>query len=170
MKHKSFGDFVDKKKRDALHQLSLIERLLKKQGLRVESYLKNNEDEPYIFCYNPSRSASFDGIRIYKIASTIAFRIQKESETHPYGKAYNLPIEDMFQDFLQEANTKEQEAGHKVIEAVANEIRKFFDKSAEAERNDRMKEIEGQKGDSKGTVSIRSTAGEDYSSLIYNKA
>lgn len=170
MKPRSFGDFVDKKKRDALRQLGLIEQLLKKQGLRVESYLHNSEDDPYIFCYNPSRNASFDGIRIYKIADTIAFRIQKESETHPYGKAYQLPIEEMFQDFLQDEKIKEQEAGQKVIEAVSNEVRKFFDKSVEAERNERMKDIEGQRGDSNGNVMIRSTAGDDYSNLIYNKA
>lgn len=170
MRHnKSFGEFVDKKMRDAVKQLKLVEKLLKKQGLKVESFLENTDDEPYVFCYNPSRTGSFDGIRIYKIADKIAFRIQKESKTHPYGKAYSIPIEEMFQDFLEDQKVKEEEAGKKVIESVAREVRKFFEKSADAERDERMSGIEGQMGDSAGSVAIKST-GSDYSSLIYNKA
>jgi hypothetical protein len=166
MRNKSFGDFVDKKRRDTKRQLGLIEQLLKKQGLRTEGFLENSEDDPYVFCYNPSKSASFDGIRIYKIADIIAFRIQKESKTHPYGAAYSLPIEEMFQDFLNDEKIKEQEAGHKVIEAVSREVRKFFDKSSEAERDERMQDIEGG---SQGNVAIRGQA-NDYASMIYSKS
>lgn len=175
MIRKTFGDFVNKKKRDALKELRLIEKMLKKHGLRVENHLEDIDGEdPYIFCYNTSKDGSFDGIRIYKIADSIAFRVQKESRTHPYGRAYPLEIEQMFNDFLEDEDTSEDKAGKKVIEAVVKEIRKFFEKSSEIERNDRKvafgdASAGDQPGGGTGGIAIRQQ-GTDYSSLIYSKS
>ena len=166
MKHRSFGDFVDKKKRDSIRQLRIINKILEKHGMRVDSFLDTNEmHDPYVFCYNPNRDSGFDGIRIYKVGSNLAFRIQKESKTHPYGAAYTLPIESMFNDFLSDDGTDEAKAGKKIIEAVNKEVKKFFERSLEAERDDRKQGIENNAG---GSVLVRTT-GTDYSSLIYNK-
>jgi hypothetical protein len=57
-------------------------------------------------------------------------------------------------------------AGKKVIESISKEVRRFFDKSVEAERDERHKELD--QGDSQGNVMVRTT-GTDYSSLVYNK-
>jgi hypothetical protein len=167
MRHRSFGDFVDKKKRDSIRQLGLVKGLLERQGLKVENFLTTDDDEqdPYVFCHNPSRTGSFDGIRIYKIGDDIAFRVQKESKTHPYGSAYPLPIESMFYDFLSDEGVDERKAGEKIIESVGKEIRKFFDKSVEADRDRREKDIEKEGG---GNLLVRSS-GTDYSAMVYNK-
>ena len=163
---RSFGSFVDKKKRDGLKELKLIEKLLKKQGMRVDNFLENSDgDDPYLFCYNPVKQGSFEGIRIYKIADKISFRVQKESQTHPYGRAYPLPIEEMFEDFLEDEDTSEEKAGKKVIEAVVKEVRRFFEKSDQIDRDERKSSIDAEPGDN---IAIRQT-GTDYSSLIYNK-
>ena len=170
MKQKSFGEFVDKKKRDSVRELELIKGLLESNGLKVENFLKtSHEDEPYVFCFSPTRNGSFDGIRIYKIGNSLAFRIQKENKTHPYGSAYPLPVEDMFNDFLSDEDVDQMKAGKKVIESVNKEIRRFFDKSVEAERDERSQGVDGDEGDSEGNVMVRTT-GTDYSSLVYNKA
>lgn len=167
MRQKTFGDFVDKKKRDSIRQLKLVKQVLEHNGLKVENFIESERDqEPYIFCYSPSRNSGFDGIRIYKIGSEIAFRIQKESKTHPYGSAYSLPIESMFSDFLSDQDTDEAKAGKKIIEAVGKEIKKFFERSIEAEQNDRSLDLDRESG---GSVLVRTT-GADYSALIYNKA
>jgi hypothetical protein len=168
MRYRSFGDFVDKKKRDTIKQLTLIKQMLERSGLKAENFTDTDEEdhEPYIFCYNPSKTGSFDGIRIYKVGDDLAFRIQKESKTHPYGAAYPLPIESMFYDFLADQGVDEKKAGQKIIEAVGKEIRKFFDKSMEAERDAR--ELKADK-ESAGNMIIR-TSGTDYSALVYNKA
>jgi hypothetical protein len=167
MRHRNFGDFVDKKKRESIRQLRLMKQLLEQNAMKVDNFLDMDDDhEPYIFCHNPSRNSSFDGVRIYKIGTNLAFRIQKESKTHPYGAAYPLPIESMFSDFLSDEGIDESEAGKKIIESVGKEIKKFFDKSAEAERGDRKSNIEKEAG---GSVLVRTT-GTDYSSLVYNKA
>lgn len=168
MRNKSFGEFVDKKKRESVRQLGLLRKLLEQQGLKVESFLDvDPEEDPYIFCKNATGQGGFDGIRIYKIGDDIAFRVQKESKTHPYGSAYQLPIEEMFHDFLSDEEADQKKAGKKVIESVGKEIKRFFEKSAKAEKASREQEINAEKeGDG---VLVRST-GTDYSALVYNKA
>jgi hypothetical protein len=169
LRHKSFGEFVDKKKRDSLRQLKIIDHLLQKSGLKVESFLVNEErEDPYIFCHSPVRSGGFDGVRIYKIGDQIAFRIQKENKTHPYGTAYPLPIEEMFHDFLSEKDVDEKKAGMQVIRSVAKEMKKFFERSIDAEKEERQAGIEQDK-ESAGNVLVRTT-GTDYSALVYNKS
>lgn len=167
MRHRSFGEFVDKKKREAVRQLGLVKSLLERNGLKVDNYLTSDDDDhdPYIFCYSPQKSGSFDGIRVYKIGDDLAFRIQKESKTHPYGSAYPLPIESMFYDFLTDRDVDEKKAGQKVIEAVSKEIKKFFDKSVQADRDQRSKDIEKE---GMGNIMVR-TGGTDYSAMVYSK-
>jgi hypothetical protein len=161
-----FSDFVDKKKRESIKQLELIEQLLKKNGFKTENFIESKEsDDPYIFCFNPSKGTSFAGMRIYKIGNELAFRIQRESKTHPYGSAYLLPIEEMYHDFLTDEEVKEEEAAQKVIRAVASEVRRFFEQSAEAEKKEKE---EARDLDASGNMLIKNT-GTDYSSLIYNK-
>lgn len=166
MLHKSFGEFIDKKQRDATKQLEIIEKILRKGGMKVENFLDTDSRDPYIFCVNPIKNGSFDGIRIYKIGDKIAFRIQKENKTHPYGRAYPLDIEEMFNDLLSDEGIEESEAGKKVIESVNKEIRKFFERSSEAEKQEKQSDIEDKDGI--GQVAIKGNSA-DFASMIYNK-
>jgi hypothetical protein len=167
MRHRSFGDFVNKKKRESIRQLKLVKSLLEQSGMKVENFLDADEDdhEPYIYCFNTAKNGGFDGVRIYKIGDDLAFRVQKESKTHPYGSAYPLPIETMFYDFLSDEGVDEKKAAHKIIESISKELKKFFDKSAEAERTERDQEVDKQ---GMGDVLVRST-GTDYSAQVYSK-
>jgi hypothetical protein len=62
MRRKSFGEFVDKKKRECVRELGLVKSLLERSGMKVENFLENDsEDEPYIYCLNPTKNGSFDG-------------------------------------------------------------------------------------------------------------
>lgn len=165
MRFKNFGDFIDKKQRDAMKQLKLIEQVLTTHGFQVDDFMKEgHEDDPYIFVANPNKNTSFDGVRIYKIGDVIAFRIQKESETHPYGNAYTLAVEKMFDDLMAEEEMDEIKAGKLVMKAIAKELHSFFDKSEEAENEYRAGEIDM----SNDNIMMRST-GTDYSSHIYSK-
>lgn len=165
MLHKSFGEFIDKKKRDATKQLEVVEGILRSSGLKVENFLESTKD-PYIFCFNPLKNSSFDGIRIYKIGDQLAFRVQKENKTHPYGRAYPLDVEEMYNDLLSDDGIKETEAGKKVIEAVSKEVRRFFELSAEAEKDGRRSDIE-DKGNSVGNVSLKPNV-MDFGSASFN--
>lgn len=163
MRYKNFGNFIDKKMRDSMRQLKLIEQLLASGGFTVENFMsEGHENDPYIFVRNPNRSTDFDGVRVYKIGESIAFRVQKESETHPFGAAYALNVEDMFNDLMQEDEIDEIQAGHLVVKTVIKELKSFFDQSAEAEMEARA----GVFNPEDNTV-MKST-GSDYSSKIYS--
>jgi len=87
---RTFSEFVDKKSREGKKQLDILQKVLAHNGLKVQDFL--GEEEPYIFVKSPTDELSFEGVRIYKIGSNIAFRVQKESATHPYGRAYPLDV------------------------------------------------------------------------------
>ena len=40
MRNKSFGDFVDKKKRESIRQLRLVKQLLEHSGMKVDNFLE----------------------------------------------------------------------------------------------------------------------------------
>lgn len=155
-----FLEFVDRKQREAIKHLGLMEKLLHTSGMQVSSFLE--DENPYLFVKSPNHRLSFDGVRIYEIAGMIAYRVQREAKTEPFGKAYLLDVEDMFNDFMSE-NMEEEDAGKRVIESVITEIKKFFDKSARAEQ-----ELVDSGQDGAGIV--LKTGGTDYSSSVVNKS
>ena len=160
-----FSDFITKKKREAVKHLSVLKKILEVSGYRTSNFLEENFDdaEPYIFCYNPVQDpASFEGIRIYKIGNEIAFRIQKQDKTHPFGKAYIIPVEEMFNYFIEDMD--EKKAGEEVINMIGKEIRTFFEKCKKAENDIMTGSFAGE-----DSLVVRST-GTDYSSLVYNKS
>lgn len=158
---KSFGEFVDKKTRESKRQLEIVEKVLHKEGLKTKSFL--SESDPYIYIEDPSRQLTFGGLRIYNIRGSMAFRVQKEEKTHPYGRAYPLDIEGMYKDLTSDDKT-ETEAGKIVMKAIVQEVRSFFTKSGDAEKDlrnfqfDRDRDAVGMTGDQ----------GTDYSSTVHN--
>ena len=160
-----FVEFVDHKQREAKRHLSIIKKLLESQGFKVHNYLEG--EEPYIFMDSPEKNkVSFDGIRIYNIGTALCYRIQKEKTTHPFGKSYSLNIEEMFDDLLSDHRHPEA-AGKEVVKAVTEEVKKFFSKTAEAEKELRSGEFD--RADPLNRVMIKTT-GTDYSSTIFSKS
>jgi len=159
---KTFKEYVDKKTREGRKQLETIKKILEREGLKVTSFLE--EEEPYLYLISPGGGLPFDGIRIYKIAGTVAYRVQKESKTHPYGKPYQLDIEDMFGDIITDDDMNERKAGEEVIKSVVQEFRKFFTQSSEADKENRADDLDRQR-DPTG-FSVSSSTGTDYSSMV----
>lgn len=156
-----FKHFTNRKARKARRELGIVKRLLERHDMRVKEFLDDDED-PYLFVFAPKGGLSFDGIRIYKAGDEVAYRVQKEQATHPYGRAYPLPVEDMYNDALAD-HRNEEKAGREVMRTVAEDIQKFFAKSERAEREIRATGI-----DQSGDIAIKST-GTDYSNQIYSK-
>lgn len=152
-----FSDFLNKKNRDDIKHLGILEKVLQSKGMKTENHL--DDDDPYIFCYNPTKNCSFDGVRLYIIAENVAFRIQKHSDTHPYGRAYQLKIEEMFEDYLSDDGVNKKDAGMKVMEEIVTAIRKFFDTSSIIEKDIRIGDLNA------GSVDLQSN---DYNNQIFN--
>jgi hypothetical protein len=158
----SFKEFVNKKTRQAKKQLETIKKILVKGGMQVQDFL--TEEEPYIYLKSISVNLPFDGVRIYKIGDNLAYRVQKEARTHPYGKAYDLDIEGMYNDLISD-EMDEQKAGSEIIKAVREEFRNFFNKSLQADKEIRADDMQ-YRNDPMGKTSITGTTGTDYSSMI----
>lgn len=159
----TFGEYLDKKHREARKQLGIIKEVLQKGGMRVVDHREGEEDNPFIFLFNPVSEASFNGIRIYKIGDKIAFRIQREEKTHPYGKAYSLNLEKLFNDLVGD-KIKEEVAGKMVMEMVVKELRRFFTDSEKAEQEQQVKDLNAT-GDPLGRVLLQ-TVQNDYSDSV----
>lgn len=163
----TFHQFLNKKDREARKHLEIINKLLESNDFKVKNHLK--DDEPYIFVYNPIKHASFDGIRIYKIGSQLAYRIQKEENTHPFGRAYQINVEDMFNDILSD-HSKPDEAGKEVAKSIVNEVKKFFEKSADMEKDLRIGDFDKVTEPFNKVIVRSGDYGLDYSTLVYNKS
>lgn len=157
----NFKEFVNRKQRDSIKHLKIIKAVLEHEGFHVEAYL--NDDDPHIFITAQENNLSFDGVRVYEIGGSFAFRVQKEKDTHPFGRAYPLNIEEMFNDFISE-DGDEEKAGKRSMKALKNEFEKFFKNSAKAEKEIRVGDIlddsEGEEG-----VLMR-PSGSDYATSI----
>lgn len=155
-----FNEFVDHKDRQHRRHLKLIEKILTtgNDPMKVKSFL--DEEDPYLFVYAPNENFTFEGIRVYPIGNTYAYKIQNAEDTHPFGKAYSLDLEKMFADHMSD-NIDADEAGKKVSEDVRRELKRFFELTGKAEED-----LAGTKPDS---GYVMKTGGTDYSSLIFNK-
>ena len=155
----NFMEFVDRKQRETRHRLGLIKDILEAHDFKVKPHL--HADDPYLFVKADNKKVPFEGVRVYHIGDQVAFRVQNLEDSEPYGNAYALKMEDMFNDFMSE-NMTEEEAGKKVMESVAKEIKKFFAMSAKASEEIRT----GQKD---GIGTIIKTGGTDYSAMVLNR-
>lgn len=153
-----FLEFLDRRHREARRKLRLVKKLLEKGDLKVSSHL--DDEEPFLYVSSPENGSNFGGIRIYEIGGLIAYKIQRNEDTHPYGDAYLLDFEEMFHDFMTETDSEEK-AGKQVIKSAINEIKKFFKKSTEAES-----ELLNKEPDSRV---IMKTGGTDYASMLLSR-
>jgi len=165
-KKKTFREFIDKKTRETKRQLGIVQKILEQHGFVVTDYLK--ESDPYIFVRSSEKRLSFDGVRVYKVGKCMAFRVQKESQTHPYGEPYSLDVEEMYNDLISEDKYDEERAGKAVIKAVVAEIKNFFAKSAEAEKENDADKADGV-DDPLSRVALKVT-GTDYATQVSSKA
>jgi hypothetical protein len=111
------------KNKQTIKQLETLKEILSKE-FSIDAYLEN--ESPYIYL-RAKIETPFQGVRIYKIGSNWAYRIQNESETEPYGKAYPIDIERMFEDLIPDMS--EDEAGGVIADALIEEFNNFFDKN-----------------------------------------
>lgn len=157
----TFMEFVDHKQRESKRHLVILEKVFKKQNVSVKSY--TDEDNPYLYIPVPEESLSFGGVRVYQVGDTIAYRVQKKEDTLPFGRAYQLDIEEMYEDFMSD-DIKEDDAAQRVVETIADEIQRFFKKSKDAESDFNDMEFDKQL-DGVGKIMLKSSP-SDYANSV----
>jgi hypothetical protein len=73
-----FSSFLDKKKKQTVNELKIIKDVLSQGDLKVEDFTE--EEAPYLFVNSTEESLDFDGVRVYKVGSNMAYRIQREKK------------------------------------------------------------------------------------------
>lgn len=124
-----FSAFVDKKTSKARKELEVIRDVLKEGGVKVNDHLE--DEDPFLFVASTKQGLDFGGVRIYKIGNNMAYRIQNEAGTEPYGLSYPLDIESMFEDLISDMG--EEKAAGEIKKAIVEEINNFFGKSLKAQ-------------------------------------
>lgn len=124
-----FSNFLDKKIKKAREELGILKNVLEESNLEVKDFSK--EEDPYLYLVNPNKDLPFEGVRIYKIGTGLAYRVQNESNTEPYGVAYPLNIEKLFEDVISDLG--EEKAANCIKKSIAEEFNNFFEKSRRAE-------------------------------------
>lgn len=153
-----FLEFVDRKERESRRHLRIVFNALKQSGLKVYDHI--DHEDSYIFVKSTKDSLPFEGIRLYEVGRSLSYRVQKEKDTEPYGRAYPLDLEEMFNDLMGE-KMDEEKAGKEIIKAIAKEIKEFFQKSAKAQEKieDKVEE----------KPMVVKTGGTDYSGMVLSK-
>lgn len=155
-----FSSFLDKKTRQARKELGIIKDVLEEADLEVEDHLE--EDSPYLFLKKTTEDLHFAGVRIYKVGSDIAFRIQNENKTEPYGAAYSLNVEEMFGSLITDMG--QEEAAEQIKKAVVEEFKNFFQKSSDAQNK-----INSMGADSYGKIIVSKGAGDISNTMSMNQ-
>jgi len=161
----SFNAFLDAKERQAVRHLKLLGELLESEGFKVKNHTGEGQfkKDPYLYIFNPFKNTAFDGVRMYSIGEEIVYRVQREHDTHPYGTAYPLNVEGIYESLVEDG--EEKEVAKEVTKTIADEMRAFFKESARSE-----KELERDDGEGGlGMVYIRNPLGGDYSSMVTDK-
>ena len=146
-----FSSFLDKKNKQSVRELGIIRDMLAEGEFKVEDFLK--EESPYIFVNCTNGELDFEGVRVYKVGSNLAYRVQKENKTEPYGAAYSLNIEDLFGDLVSDMS--EDDAAEEIKKAVVEEFKNFFQKSSKAQDD-----LNSGKADPQSKIVVSSGAGD----------
>jgi hypothetical protein len=153
-----FAEYLNRKDREALKHLTIVKSILEKAGLDVVDKTKERAD-PHLFVYSTDGDLSFEGVRIYNIGDKLAFRVQKNVDTQPYGHAYGIDIEELYEDMLGD-DLEDKKIALEIGKAVIKEIKEFFTQSAKSE-----KELLSIRKDPLDRVMVRGS-GSDYSNMM----
>jgi hypothetical protein len=161
---RSFSSFLTRKDRQNKEHLLTLFHVFKKAGFQIDNHLDDIK-EPYLFIRKPVsidpilEQLSFGGIRIYTRGSDIVcYRSQNKEQTEPFGTTYQLDISGMFKDLVRETN--KDLLGHQIIFYIIKEVKDFFIRSAQAEKE------EDTGGDSQMGAVIAGSMGTDYSNQV----
>jgi len=163
----------------AERKLDLIRKALKEDFLDVDDFT-NDDHQPYLFVYDPNKKLSFGGIRIYTNNDIIAFRVQKMPETQPYGASYQLDVQQMLEDVMDDTGEKDKAKLAKLlVSLLGSVIRQFFIKSANAEEEQLAGMTSNLPRDVVGNIVIKNkdndaiavkNSGTDYSNTVFSKS
>jgi hypothetical protein len=152
-------------------KLKLLLQAIKAAGLVAIDHT-DNEKDPHIFLKAFPQPEEFDGVRVYILGHIVAFRVQKNEGTSPYGKAYLLDMQKIYEDLLEEEdpNTEEEkrETLKKLVRKIGDKIRNFWKDSIKDEEEQLKDELGSMNRTDIGGAMLAPAYGGDYSNAVYS--
>jgi hypothetical protein len=152
-------------------KLGLLLKSIKSAGLVAIDHT-DDEKDPHIFVRAHPQPEEFQGIRLYILGHIVAFRSQKLEDTAPYGKAYLLDMQKIYEDLLEEEDPKNEEEKKetlkKLVRIIGDKIRKYWSDTIEDEEEQLQDELGGMERTDIGGAMLAPAYGNDYSSAVYN--
>lgn len=158
-----FLEFIDKIDRENLKKLKIIGALLESQDYDVSKHF--DFEDSYIYVKNPLDDGDFGGCRIYVIGDIVCYRVQKEKDTEPYGKAYELDVEGYFEDLLED-HKEPKKAAEALIKVIAIDLKRFFQESGKAYKQLQVQDYDISTSNPYNKLINRIGMSPDYSSLV----
>ena len=163
----------------AERKLELIRKALREDYLEIEDFT-DDDHQPYIYVHDPSNKLSFGGIRIYTNSDIIAFRVQKMPDKQPYGASYQLDIQQMLEDIMDNTGEKDKnKLAELLVKLLGSVIRQFFIRSSSAEEEQLAGMTSSLPRDVVGNIMIKNkdndavavkNSGTDYSNTVFSKS
>ena len=163
---KTFLEFFTAMDSQAPDNLGMLTIIFRNDGLKVHEFIDDKSD-PYIYIFNPLDDLSFQGVTMYKKGNILAYRAQRYEDSQPYGAAYNIDMQGLYEDLLYKEKDKKK-AIEILCKTLCKKMREFFRKTKKAE-DDILKSnlMTPTDSDGAGQIIIRNT-GTDYSNNIYS--
>lgn len=155
----------ERKRRDDLQKLRLLERLIKRGGMTAKLFEK--KDRPYLFVWSHIPGMR-GGAKIYQEGEEIAFKFQTgprdkgvdgRAATDQYETARTLPVQQIFLDNQAESDKTEMQVAIAMADEVARRLKNFFKEMATAIR---VRARDRDRHDGDGTPSYITPSSSDY--------
>lgn len=165
----SFWEYVqeqddpERKKRDDLRKLELLERLVRRGGMTAKMVRKKR---PYLYVWSQIPGLR-GGAKVYQEGDQITYKYQTSMETKSgldqFTTARVLPIQQIFLDLQAESDKTEVQVAVQMADEVARRFKSFFKEMAKAIK------IRNRKRDD-GSFSIAHASREpsDFSQMVNN--
>jgi excinuclease UvrABC helicase subunit UvrB len=150
-------------------KLELLFKALTKSGLFVADKT-DLEKDPHLFVQAIPEPEEFEGIRIYILGNICAYRVQKLKDTEPYGKAYFLDVQKMYDDAIKDIG----DAGDQnkkiyvdaLIKKLGEKLQKFYKDSVKDEEEFISSQIDGDNRTDIGGAMLAPANGGDYANKV----
>lgn len=148
-------------------KLKLLLAALTKAGLFVTDKT-HEEKDPHLFVQAIPQPEEFEGIRIYILGNICAYRVQKLRDTEPYGKAYLLDLQGMYDDSIKQLGTKGDKKFYveDLIKKLGAKLKKFYIDSIKDEDEYLQSQLDGDDRTDIGGAMIAPTNGGDYANKV----
>lgn len=148
-------------------KLKLLLSALTKAGMFVLDKT-DMEKDPHLFVQAIPQPEEFEGIRIYILGNICAYRVQKLKDTEPYGKAYLLDLQGMYDDSIRELGTKGDKKFYieDLLSKLGNKLKKFYFDSIRDEEEYIQSQLDGEDMTDIGSAMVVPTNGGDYANKV----